>query len=176
MKTLKLFIAAIIFVGFANAVSAQTSDEATVNANANVLSFVSIEAATANANLEFGDINFDPATVLPGTDNAAQFVLTTNSNVQLTVELTENMVHQGDNSTILPFEFETDGLQITDSEGTIVTFNPNNAFNLWSTDGFNNFIIGQFNISLGGKVNPTDNQLAGNYQGTIQIRIDSSEF
>jgi len=170
MKTFKLLFAAIIFVGFANAVSAQS--EAAVDATANILSSVSIEAAASNANLNFGDINFDPVTVEPGTDNAAQFLLTTNSNVQLNVALTEDMAHEGDNSITLPFNFETTGLQITDSDNLSQDFDPTNSFNLW--DKFDSYTIGVFDISLGGTVTPAANQLAGNYLGEITITLDNS--
>jgi len=178
MKTFKLLFAAIIFVGFTTSAMAQQSDNATINANAEVLAPISVFGAE---NLLFDIVSPGiPKTVdLDGSatggtvtdaEQAARFDISAgnNANVSLSYTTIPTELDGPDNAT-MPITFSSAwGTASIYDESGFETVNVTESENTDATTSNE----GEISVFLGGTVTPDNNQSQGTYTADVTLTVE----
>ena len=174
MKKLFLTLAVIFTMGGLLA-QTQNSDNATIQATANLIGEI---AVTAEQNLEFGDIGFeDPTTVpLSNTDDRGVFFVELgpgNPNVNFVFTLPEELTHQGGDDTGLEIGNWNvavgGGLNSEDynEEWNNISSETPYSFNMEAGGGDR-----QRHVYIGATVTPDEDNWVGDYEGDVTLTVE----
>ena len=175
MKTFKTILAAALFLSATNGLMAQTSLNDDIKATAEVLSVVTVEGVS---NLAFGDVNpGEPKTVLATDQDAGLFKLFTNTEIQISFTLPAVLAGSTGQalaaSASLPISFGDGTALLRTADGNSThAFNPSNPVTInYATESTRPFLLSEedFELYIGGTVNPSTGQIAGGYEGTITV-------
>ncbi len=165
----------VLILGLFISIKTANSQEIAVgNANATVLSNIVVTAVGA---LNFGEVfQGIPKSIANNTANAAIFTITgqSGSGIEILIQLPEYLA-LSDGSDRLPIAFRATDVSI-DTTGAADPTTMNASRGWQNTNPYAppaGTVIGSAgtNIYLGGKVNPSINQKAGNYSGDIVMTI-----
>lgn len=168
---LKVIMLGIILMGFAlNGYSQpqQNSDQATIQATANLIGQIAVDA---EQDLNFGDIGFEfPTTVSTmDTENRGRFLITQgpgNPNVNLTFTLPDGLEHLGDGPDLEVGDW-TYAINENDVEATDIVL-PDTPIPLNMAGG----IPRERYVFVGATVTPNEDNWVGLYEGEVTLTVE----
>lgn len=190
MKNIRTgFLAILTIIALSSVTMAQQSDEATATANATVLQQIDVDQ---ESNLQFGNVSpgnaksITPSGVVgnfgvsSGTEGAAIWSVSKGADSEVTVALTtpENLSDNNSNSLLVDFESGGDDgdyavLATTNDAENGTSFDATGTAPITqSTGDYSSFYsASSFNVFLGGKVSPTNDQASGTYSGDLTLKV-----
>ena len=173
MKTFKTILTAVLFLTVSNGLMAQASSDE-ISATATVLASAEV---TGVSDLEFGEVTIGlPKAILPFETGSGHFTLRTNASATIEFTFPENLIAEvGGQSRSLPISFDGDYVRINGQnnagEEIFELYNPeeNETYDL-TTGTFDH--ANEFDIYVGGSVDPAANQAAGVYSGAITLSVE----
>ena len=175
MKTLKIFTAALLFVGLTANAYAQNPATENISATANVMSALSV---VGERNLQFGDVVQNTAKSIERTDadNSGYFTIAVPGNASISFgfsALPTVLAGTGDAvSHDLPISFETidaGWIKGANNPAGAAAFNPNGGSTAVTQTAENGDV---FHVYIGGTVTPDATQVVGTYEGVITLSAE----